>query len=441
MNIKAGILSIWHRICSALGPILRILALPFIVAAIHGTHMALGYDESQLSGSLTSHLIVGLVAWLVVLYHEDIRRLLRKFKSIEYGGLRLEVAHTPGILTHEGAHRYNDIDEIYGDAKGGRATARNLLGVMLFTGKSIEQDERAAAEWWRMAAEQGLAEAQHNLGWAYYHGEGVKRDLGRATGWWRMAAGQGLAESQLFLGNAADHYGIGVEQDAGKEVAICWWRMAAEQGLAEAQHNLGRAYYIGEGVEQDAAEAARWYRLAAEQGLAEAQNNLGMYHYERCERNADDRDMKKAVHWWRMAAEQGFACGQNNLGWACNEGRGVEQDAAEAARWYRLAAEQGLGGGSAEAQYDLGTLYRDGRGVPQGHREAYIWFAVAAAGGLERAAAERDGMTAKLSPEGLQSAQTEAVQRHNDAACRQEQRLKDRRRQGLCRIYDERQAN
>ena len=79
-------------------------------------------------------------------------------------------------------------------------------------------------------------------------------------------------------------------------------RALALMGNADAQTNLGFAYYNGEGVEQDYAEAVEWWRLAAEQGDAVAQYNLG-YAY----RNGEgvEQDFVEAVKWWQMAAEQG----------------------------------------------------------------------------------------------------------------------------------------
>ena len=99
------------------------------------------------------------------------------------------------------------------------------------------------------------------------------------------------------------------------------------------------AYFDGEGVEQDYAEAVKWYRLAAEQGDAVAQNNLG-YAY----RNGAgvEQDYVEAVNWYRLAAEQGDAHAQLNLGDAFYNGEIVEQDYVEAVKWYRLAAEQGM---------------------------------------------------------------------------------------------------
>jgi len=53
-------------------------------------------------------------------------------------------------------------------------------------------------------------------------------------------------------------------------------RLGAELGDSESQFNLGLAYYLGEGVEEDKPEAAKWFRLAAEQGDVTAQLFLGI---------------------------------------------------------------------------------------------------------------------------------------------------------------------
>jgi len=91
-------------------------------------------------------------------------------------------------------------------------------------------------------------------------------------------------------------------------------RKAAEQGNASAQFNLGAAYYNGDGVPQDYAQAAAWYRKAAEQGNSEAQYYLGV---------------------------------------AYDTGQGVQQDDAQSAVWFRMAADQG----NVQAQYNLGVMY------------------------------------------------------------------------------------
>ena len=86
-------------------------------------------------------------------------------------------------------------------------------------------------------------------------------------------------------------------------------RAKAKNGVAEAQFALANKYDIGDGVEQDHAEAAKWFRKAAEQGLAKAQGNLGlMYDNGRGVPQSDTA----AFGWGRIAADQGNAKAQNN---------------------------------------------------------------------------------------------------------------------------------
>lgn len=107
-----------------------------------------------------------------------------------------------------------------------------------------------------------------------------------------------------------------------------------------ATYEQGVQYYVGDGVPQDFAEAAKWLR---------------------------------------KAAEEGFDFAQFMLGAMLENGEGVRQDYVEAAEWHRKAAEQGL----PMAQLNLGTLYAKGEGVPQDFVRAHMWFNVAAARGDE----------------------------------------------------------
>ena len=56
--------------------------------------------------------------------------------------------------------------------------------------------------------------------------------------------------------------------------------LLADEGNPNGQFNLGLAYYNGQGVRQDFAQAMKWLRKAADQGVAGAQFILGdMYAY------------------------------------------------------------------------------------------------------------------------------------------------------------------
>lgn len=142
-------------------------------------------------------------------------------------------------------------------------------------------------------------------------------------------------------------------------------RESAEAGDADMQFNLGRKYYLGEGVPQDYAQAAKWYTKAAEQGYSKAQFNLGVM-YE--------------------------------------AGQGVPQDYAQAVKWFTKAAEQG----EVNAQLNLGGMYYSGRGVPQDYVRAHLWWDLAAnrATGTERdkAVKYRDHVAAKMTPKQIAEA-------------------------------------
>ncbi|MDR2875906.1 MAG: sel1 repeat family protein, partial [Methylobacillus sp.] len=65
-------------------------------------------------------------------------------------------------------------------AKNGNAFAQYELGLRYESGWDVAQDEAAAAEWYRKAAEQGDREAAAGLGSLYADGRGVARDAAQA---------------------------------------------------------------------------------------------------------------------------------------------------------------------------------------------------------------------------------------------------------------------
>ena len=96
----------------------------------------------------------------------------------------------------------------------------------------MTKDDREAAAWWHLAAEQGDALAQRNLGLLYDLGRGVPQDDREAASWLRLAAEQGDAQSQYLLGFMYD-YGEGVPQDYTE--AHIWLNLAASRSTGE-QH-------------------------------------------------------------------------------------------------------------------------------------------------------------------------------------------------------------
>ena len=150
-----------------------------------------------------------------------------------------------------------------------------------------------------------------------------------------------------------------IKRDFG--TALSKLSSAANQGDPEAECLIGYMYLNGQGVEQDATEAARWYRLAAKRGLAEAQNRLGM---------------------------------------AYANGQGIVQEYAEAVRLYKLAASQGY----TPSQYNLALSYGEGKGVPQDYIRAHMWLNLAAVKNSS-IANDRDNYAAKMTPQQIAEAQ------------------------------------
>ncbi len=114
-------------------------------------------------------------------------------------------------------------------------------------------------------------ETMYSFGLMYYDGDGAEQDYVEAANWFRIAAEQGHAKAQDNLALMYEN-GQGVAQNCAE--AVKWYRMAAEQGNAGSQNNLGSLLENGDGVAQDHAEAIKWYRKAAENGDTNALSNL-----------------------------------------------------------------------------------------------------------------------------------------------------------------------
>ena len=149
------------------------------------------------------------------------------------------------------------------DAESGDAVAQYNLGRYYLTGTGVPKDEREAAKWFRMAANQGVARAQYKLGVMYFYAQGVPQDSVEGERLLRLAADQGDAEAQSSLGYAYYYGDSGLPQDYAE--AWKYTRMAAEQEDADArdQDMLASMYYHGKGVPQDFVEAYAWFSVAA----------------------------------------------------------------------------------------------------------------------------------------------------------------------------------
>ena len=154
---------------------------------------------------------------------------------------------------------------------------------------------------------------------------------------WQTLADAGDSESAYKLGMLYDMGGDGVEQDATQ--AAFWYLQAAKAGHLHAQHNLAAAYASGDGVEMDISLALVWWKRAARTGNSDSQYNLGIVYAMGV--HGVKKNLDQAKKWWRKAAMKGDPMAQYNLGTIYANGEDV-RSYCEATRWWEKSALMGV---------------------------------------------------------------------------------------------------
>ena len=250
-----------------------------------------------------------------------------------------------------------------------------LSGYSYADGRAGARDPMGPQRWYEKAANRGSAEGAYRAGLAYARMGSVWRN--KAGEWLRKADSMGHPGAKKALADlsagalvpaavpkpaatagggvsAAEAHNRGVaasKRPGGMAEAARWFRQAAEQNYGPSCSNLGRLYYLGEGVRQDYAEAVKWYRRGAELGNAVSQHGLAV-----CYLNGRGipKNATEAAKWFRKSAEQGYALAQHSLGACYVNGDGVRKDYNEAIKWFRKAAAQG-NASSKDALRQLGV--------------------------------------------------------------------------------------
>lgn len=92
-----------------------------------------------------------------------------------------------------------EIDDLKALANNGNAVAQYNLGIMYAEGLGVQENNKEAVKWFKLAAEQGDTGAQYNLGVMYTKGLGIKQDYNEAFRWFKLAAEQGNADAKEAL--------------------------------------------------------------------------------------------------------------------------------------------------------------------------------------------------------------------------------------------------
>lgn len=122
-------------------------------------------------------------------------------------------------------------------ADGGNPTAQLELANLLYNGRGMKEDEKAAVGLYTKSAEQGNNEAMFQLGNAFTFGNDTPR----------------------------------LVNDADAEAAK-WYFKAASAGHKDAAYSLGLLFLAGKGVQKNESEALVWMKKAANAGHKDAQS-------------------------------------------------------------------------------------------------------------------------------------------------------------------------
>lgn len=155
----------------------------------------------------------------------------------------------------------------------------------------------------------------------------------RKTGLKMILAAGLLAVPGIALADV--NSGVAAWQEGDYAAAVAEWREPAAQGDPDAQFNMGQAYRLGRGVEQNTRQAEVYYAKAAAQGHLKAADNLGLLLFQ----NGRQQD---AMPYVLDAASRGDPRAQYLLGIAHFNGDLVERDWVRAYALLTLANSAGL---------------------------------------------------------------------------------------------------
>ena len=204
-----------------------------------------------------------------------------------------------------------------------------------------------------------------------------------------------MPELQCFVGRAY-YLGRGVEKD--KSEGIGWFHKAGRNGDMQAQYYLGLLYKDGDGVPSNREEAVEWFRKSANQGLLAAMHEYAMLTddievLERAAKNGYAKSQsalglfylgkKKApkrtsegLDWLRAAARQGDSGSAYMLGLLLTGSGGLEVqyvDFAEGEKWLWKSVENGDHSQQGTAALILASAYQQGKHVAQNYPLAVKW--------------------------------------------------------------------
>jgi TPR repeat protein len=123
-------------------------------------------------------------------------------------------------------------------------------------------------------------------------------DIAGALFVWKALADKGVWQIYARIGDLYERGASGVEKDV--QQALHWYRKAIFEGNDPIAHvGLGRAYYLGTGVERNLVSARHHFEKAYVQGSVDSALYLGIIYYRG---DGAERDVRRAEKYLKVAA-------------------------------------------------------------------------------------------------------------------------------------------
>lgn len=217
-------------------------------------------------------------------------------------------------------------------AKTGDAAAQTLVAEIYARGLGVKADQKQAAHWYGLAAEQGEHEAQFRYAAMLLQGIYVPKDAKKAEVLMQKAADAGIAMAQFNYGQMLmmRHPGM-----TGIDDAWPWFQKAADAELADGEYAMSQILANGTlKVKRDDAKARDYLLRAARKNYDTAQLDLGTWLVEG---RGGDRNYDAGFRWMLTAARSGNIAAMARLARLYRDGIGTEGNPVEAAAWYIMA--------------------------------------------------------------------------------------------------------
>ncbi len=224
-----------------------------------------------------------------------------------------------------------------------KAASLGSESAAMYLGDSlVEDDPKAAADFYQQAADRGQPRAMIALGNLYFRGRGVPYDPAQVAYWYQKASDRGSSRAKVLLAECYRDGKGGVKRDPTRAFDLLNEALAIEPGNAIAIGELAGCYDKGLGTAPDARRAFELYKKAADLGNLNALSNLGVFYINGT--GMARPDPRRAVELLRQGAEKDNPPCMFNLAKCLEAGIGVANgpNLSEARRWYRASAERGF---------------------------------------------------------------------------------------------------